>query len=201
MTITTPDLNELAAEIHQTAVDHGWWEEDRDFDELCFLMTTELAEAFEEYRESKPLVYYGPSKLREDGKAAEDSMGNWLPSSFVCKPEGTVTEIADCVIRALDTLLTMTDELNSEIRQNRGGVPAIPNNVGKCFRLIDKRINKAADNHALGYPRKATTDLLIVIVMCEELATKLGCEDFWAVVREKMAYNDTRSYKHGGKVA
>jgi NTP pyrophosphatase (non-canonical NTP hydrolase) len=184
MTVTTPDFNALAARVHQTAVDHGWWESERDFDEMCFLMTTELAEAFEEYREQKPLVYYS----REQ--------------STPPKPEGIATELADVVIRALDTILTVSGgvDLNVEVGQCWKVMQLPPENIGRAFRLIDKRINRAAD-HGRSKPMLTTTNLLIIMIMCHELSAKLGCKDFWAVVEEKMAYNDTRPYRHGGKLA
>ena len=36
-------------EIHENAVAHGWWIEDRDFGEICALIHSELSEALEEY--------------------------------------------------------------------------------------------------------------------------------------------------------
>jgi len=39
-------LNKLAKEIHQNAVEHGWWNEERHFGSLIALMHAELSEAF-----------------------------------------------------------------------------------------------------------------------------------------------------------
>ena len=55
------NLNELAAEIHQNAVAHGWWEEDRGVPEVLMLCVSELAEALEEYREDRPMVWHACS--------------------------------------------------------------------------------------------------------------------------------------------
>ena len=37
-------------EIHENAIAHGWWEEDRDIPELLCLIHSEVSEALEGYR-------------------------------------------------------------------------------------------------------------------------------------------------------
>lgn len=73
-------INDIQKEIHQVNVDNGWWEEERNTGEILMLVTTEIAEAMEEYRNKKPVLYF-------------DEKG---------KPEGYGVELADAVIRILD---------------------------------------------------------------------------------------------------
>ena len=67
-------LNELAAVVHENAVAHGWWEQERELPEILMLCVSELAEALEEYRAGKPNIYYnveGEEILYADGEACE----------------------------------------------------------------------------------------------------------------------------------
>jgi len=75
-------INEWAKEIHTNAVNHGFWEKEPEFGDICSLITTEVSEAYEEYRDHRPAFY-----LDEHGK-----------------PCGTAVEIIDVVIRCLDYL-------------------------------------------------------------------------------------------------
>lgn len=72
-------LNEWTDKIHNNAVEHGWWDDEREFGTIVALCHSELSEALEEHRNSKPMLYY-------DGD----------------KPEGIAVEMIDCMIRILD---------------------------------------------------------------------------------------------------
>lgn len=94
---TPKGLNQLAKEIHENAVAHGWWEEERELPEILMLCVSELAEALEEYRDDKPMLYYS-------GKDAGGNRAEIIApvEPYITKPEGVATELADCLIRILD---------------------------------------------------------------------------------------------------
>ena len=73
------NLDEWAREIHEIAVEHGWWDEERSFGEVVALCHSELSEALEADRRGEAMVE------ERDGK-----------------PEGVAVEMADCLIRILD---------------------------------------------------------------------------------------------------
>lgn len=104
------DLLDTQREIHQIAVDHGFWEASDNIGEKLMLIVSEISEALEDYRNGKMSVTYdaqlstevmvvetsGDSTrfLRKDGSEAKDVI--------VQKPEGFPVELADVVIRVLD---------------------------------------------------------------------------------------------------
>lgn len=110
---------DLQREVHRIAVEHGWWEEDRNFGEMLALVHSEISEALEAWREGQEDVWYSTGA----------NLVGHLP-----KPEGVVVELADAVIRILD--------------------------------------------------------------IAEERGVDLG-----TIIVEKMRYNETREYRHGGKRA
>lgn len=105
-------MNEIAKEVHEIAVAHGWWDNPPSFPEVVALCHSELSEALEEYRKGRPMHYYpcnaGGVCCEEDGSAhcasrAYDPDDPEVPCSAQSKkPEGIAVEMADCIIRILD---------------------------------------------------------------------------------------------------
>lgn len=104
-------INEVAKQIHENAVDHGWWDEERGFPEIIALCHSELSEALEEYRNGRmpTEIYYAKSICQESGSLCVPDAADECPNNpEQCgsykrgKPEGIPIELADVIIRVLD---------------------------------------------------------------------------------------------------
>jgi NTP pyrophosphatase (non-canonical NTP hydrolase) len=73
------NLKELQEDIHQNAVEKGWWETPNIPEKIC-MAHSELSEAVDDFRNSRMDV-----SIAKDGK-----------------PEGFPVELADTLIRVLD---------------------------------------------------------------------------------------------------
>ena len=113
------NINDFAKEIHDNAVKHGWWEEERRFPEIVALCHSELSEALEEYRADRPMFWTDCNNddpiagcscmegVKQDGYTRNKLVCTKVVEDHGChrygkKPEGIAVEMADCIIRILD---------------------------------------------------------------------------------------------------
>lgn len=92
-------IREWQTTIHEYAKSKGWYDNDiRTFGDMCSLFTSEVSEAYEEYRNGHEVTetYYKD----EHGETFPQREDGTSPPGM--KPEGVPTELADVVIRILD---------------------------------------------------------------------------------------------------
>jgi len=117
-------LKELAKEIHQNAVDHGWWDTPRSVSEILCLIHSEISEALEEDRN-----HHAPNETYYSGKVKkgnveviatfdhQTAMFHNNDHILVNKPEGIPSELADAIIRILDFCEHYGIDIDSAIRE------------------------------------------------------------------------------------
>mgnify|MGYP001615284767 CR=1 FL=1 len=114
------DLNDLARQIHATAVEKGWYgldgDEDRNIGEVIALMHSELSEALEEWRnpgQPAGLIYFRTSA---GGESIRWPSPDADYPKMLGKPEGFPVELADCIIRILDTCHALKIDIAEAVR-------------------------------------------------------------------------------------
>ena len=64
-------FNAMVTEVHQTAIDKGWWDEPRNDGELIALIHSELSEWLEALRNGNPPSEHIPPFTAEEEEAAD----------------------------------------------------------------------------------------------------------------------------------
>lgn len=166
------DWKQVAERIHQNAVKHGWWEEERPEYEILALIHSEWSEALEEYRHGRDMVWYG-----EGGK-----------------PEGIAVELVDGVIRVLDWMgkVGMQYEPLKEGWMPNVEEAQVPELVSELHFLTAMALDSSGSAMIRFY-------LCAIIQTVNEWIDRNGV-DFAEVLEIKMVYNEKRPYRHGGLV-
>lgn len=199
-------MNKFAADVHQNAVEHGWWDEERSFGEIIALCHSELSEALEEYRAKRPMVYFvvemddgkGGTYLaiREDIISEEDFAGE--------KPEGIAVELADCIIRILDWY--GKEGLDTDALLLEAGIitmcdlpTPVYGSFGDFIALLHNLLSMA---YACWCNASGTSASALRLAKCirEIMAwAKENGVDMEQILDMKHEYNKGRPYRHGGK--
>ena len=159
----------LSKQIHQNAVDHGWWDEPRGFGEIIALIHSEWSEALEEYRAGRGMLWYATDAANKK------------------KPEGIAVELIDGCIRILDyfgkeggTIQILPVEMTDHL--------TVPNLVATLHCYTTYAMQSKEDEWR-GWFGAAVYACFSYIQ-----ANGLSPEK---IMLEKHEYNITRPYKHG----
>lgn len=203
-------LNKFTEEVHQNAVEHGWWDEERSFGDIISLCHSELSEALEEFRAKRGMVWYTCTAGNGGGQPCNPD--KWLDckNEADCtyrsdKPEGIAVELADCVIRILDWFGKEELDTDALILQARTTIMCdVPCRVyaaslGDCIARWHLLLSlayscwcRASGSHA------AALRMARCVAEIAEWAEAKGV-DLEGILDIKHAYNKTRPYRHGGK--
>lgn len=193
-------LNEFAKGVHQNAVEHGWWDEERSFGEIIALCHSELSEALEEYRARRPMVYGDSIDLMHRFTDMTDIVERKL------KPEGIAVELADCVIRILDWFGKEEMDTDALILGARTTIMCdVPCRVyaaslGDCVARWHLLLSLAYSCWCRASGTYAAA-LRMALCICEiRVWAKENGVDMEAILVQKHEYNRTRPYRHGGKL-
>ena len=171
-------LQEFAKDVHQNAVEHGFWEDDRPLGETFALIHAEWSEALEEHRAGRPAVWEG-----ENGK-----------------PEGWAVELMDGVLRVLDYVahagvLKFFRDTKGDNRCIFAGVlETFPETVNMLHNLTAEAF-RAVGNYTYMAAGAKLFDLVLEAIMLLE-NNHICWKD---VITKKHQYNKFRPYKHGKK--
>lgn len=208
------NLNVMTKDVHNYAKEKGWWATPRTDEDVIMLMITEVAEATECVRSSEPHHHYGknPEPVDETMKKGKHelfilpTMVDRFRLDKQMKPEGEAVELADCQIRIADFFGYCGWSLETESKFARTIVPErdfakmrIPrSNPLQLHLRICELLTDAGKSARESDDKEVARMLAATFNLITDIFTARGWK--WEeIVQEKMAYNQKRPYRHGGK--
>lgn len=198
-------ITEWSKRIHELALAKGWWQggiENRSVAEIVANFHGEISEAWEEYRAGRMDLWWkhktgatiflgdpGYGSIDDDANCSRKINSGW-------KPEGFWVEIADLCIRIMDAIEAYKWEVG-HIRDTRIDLgQKIPELIADLHKAVSCMILSGSYQ----WSRQAKLYASCVIADCISAAKHNGI-DLWALIELKHAYNETRPYRHNGKLA
>lgn len=209
-------INELAVVVHENAVAHGWWEDEREAPEIIALIHSEWSEALEEARADMPLAYitlthnelapkYTEIIPRGDDGTYRSEMGLSEGTSVIGgKPEGVAVELIDGCIRILDytgklkTEFSEADGKASEIEDlySDSNVLKVPDKLPELIAYLHMNTSASLVGNWLVSPNMFA--LMQAMALALSWVKKQGLDPL-EILLEKHEFNKSRPYKHGKK--
>lgn len=207
------NLNTFLKEVHDNAMEHGWWDKERRYGEVISLLHSEVSEALEEYRANRPNVWFPCTEGNlEHNPCNPKDVGDCLNYERRerceyrgAKPEGIVIELLDCVIRILDWFGAIgavmndcetADDLIAKIPEglaNEIKIAEFPEVVAFIHSCITHAYESGEDGDKMGHHMMVCMAIIFYWI-------RLQNEDAERLIVLKHEYNKTRPYRHGNKV-
>lgn len=209
------NLNSFVKEVHQNAVDHGFWDDERDITESIALIHSEWSEALEEYRANRPMVWYECKEVEHSTPkmcAPKDEYDCLVyDQRDTCphrgrKPEGIAVELIDGCIRILDLFG----------KYGRGCNTSSVAEMMQKIKINNPKLNKDTPLPMLvsalhSFTARAGDKAIVATskaIAINSLEAAMGMAFFWisengvdpeALMMQKHEFNKSRPYKHGKK--
>lgn len=185
-------INEMYIEVRDLNDRMGWNAQQRTFREDCALLHEETSEAFQAWRRWGFDDHTGPDRMDSDTDEVRPA-----------EPEGVGPELADVFIRLLDTLHRHPIMRNNLLAGDRV-LTLLDLNPGRDERIDFKTGTVSFGDHITDYHenitdfQRGTRTIGTLFIGLLRLAQIAGV-DMLTEYERKMAYNRTRSFRHGGK--
>lgn len=191
------DLNELRDKAYQCAVEHGWHEEKLSNEHFLCLVISELMEAVEADRKGKRAQV---EKFKEwQGNSiplTEETRQRRFKEDFEAYIKGSVEEeLADACIRLFD-LSGLNDinlgEISMDELKDSYWFPYF--SFTEYMYYFTSQLCNPEEIHLRTLDNVVRCTLKEILVFC----VKRNIDIFWHI-EQKIKYNQSRDYKHGGK--
>ncbi len=204
------DLKAFAREVHQNAVEHGFWEGERPIEETFALIHSEWSEALEEYRAGRPMHYYNADficKTCSNCHAMKCENCEADHCAYGKKPEGIAVELVDGCIRIMDFLEMVKMEprkyswIDSAYKFFIKEFPSEKYTISLPMLVCTLHKNTTFSLNERDYYEDFDTSakMLLESIAIVKMYLRDKALDINALMREKHEYNRTRPYMHGKK--
>lgn len=197
------NLNEFAKEVHENAKAHGWWDSNRDVEEIIALIHSEWSEALEEYRAGRALVWFQCNESNINNVCHPCNPKDETDCLYVqhineCmhrgrKPEGIAIELIDGCIRILDFAGKRGVKLTFEgIEAEQRSLTSLIADLHYYTAMAQSSIGRNGDFIDTNW----IAWLGAAIFESFRYITAQGLDPY-DLMKLKHEYNKTRPYKHG----
>lgn len=192
------DIRELCKTSHEIAKTAGWLDHPRSNADIINLFVSEISEALEDYRAHRGVneVYY---EYKGQKFTKEERDRSVEPPAKDFKPCGIPIELADLIIRICEFMGTngKTPDF-AAVYRSLGFQPKdlYEPSVAGVDRFLFTLTNACV---SAWHEKELYLTPLAGAIRWIEIFSRKHDIDIVAAVKEKEAYNRTRSYRHGGK--